>query len=140
MKIGYLGELHPLVAANYGIKDRVYLAVIDIPSILPYATFERRYHGIARFPALSRDLSMVVPREILAGEIEQTIRNCAGEYLEKLELFDLYEGAQIQKGYKSMAYSLSFRSAKRTLSDEEVNSCMERILNGLKEMKIELRS
>lgn len=140
VKIGYLGELHPLVAANYGIKDRVYLAVIDIPSVLPYATFERRYHGIAKFPALSRDLSMVVPREILAGEIEQTIRHCAGEYLEKLELFDLYEGAQIQKGYKSMAYSLSFRSAKRTLSDEEVNSCMDRILNGLKEMKIELRS
>ena len=111
-----------------------------MPAVMIHASFDRIYTGIARFPAVTRDISMVVPREILAGEIERMIRLRGGKILESLELFDIYEGAQIKPGYKSMAYSLSFRDKEKTLSDEEVSMAMKKILNGLESMKIELRS
>ena len=137
---GYLGELHPAVAANYGLKGRVYVAVLDLPVIVERASFTHRYQGIARFPAVTRDLSMVVPKEIPAGEIEKMIRQRGGKTLESVHLFDLYEGEQIGEGFKSMAYSLSFRNKEKTLSDDEVQGTMKKILNGLSSMKIELRS
>ena len=138
--LGYLGQVHPQVCDNYGIDTHVYIAVIDMPAVMIHASFDRIYTGIARFPAVTRDISMVVPREILAGEIERMIRLRGGKILESLELFDIYEGAQIKPGYKSMAYSLSFRDKEKTLSDEEVSMAMKKILNGLESLKIELRS
>ncbi|MCR4763745.1 MAG: phenylalanine--tRNA ligase subunit beta [Lachnospiraceae bacterium] len=137
---GYLGELHPAVAANYGLKGRVYVAVLDLPVLVERAGFDHRYQGIARFPAVTRDLSMVVPKEIPAGDIEKMIRQRGGKTLESVQLFDLYEGEQIGEGFKSMAYSLSFRNMEKTLSDEEVQGTMKKILNGLGSMNIELRS
>ncbi len=137
--IGYLGELHPVVQKNYEIGARTYVAVIDIPSVLPMATFDRRFEGIARFPAVSRDLSMVVPKKIEAAAIEKMILQRGGKILESLTLFDLYEGAQVQAGYKSMAWSLTFRSKERTLEEADVASAMKKILNGLSGMGIELR-
>ena len=71
--VGYLGEVHPEVADTYGIGERAYVAVIDMPEILEYATFDRKYEGIAKYPAVSRDISMVVPKEILVGQIEDVI-------------------------------------------------------------------
>ncbi len=138
--IGYLGEVHPQVCDNYDIATRVYIAVLDMPAILPHAQFDRIYSGIAKFPAVTRDLSMVVPKKILAGDIEKMIRQRGGKNLESLELFDIYEGIQIKAGYKSMAYSLSFRNKEHQLSDEDVNGAMKKILNGLEQMGIELRS
>ena len=138
--VGYLGEVHPEVCDNYDIKTKVYVAVLDMPEILPFATFDRKYAGVARFPAVSRDISMVVPKEILVGEIEAMIAQRGGKILEDYKLFDIYEGAQIKAGYKSVAYSITFRAADRTLEDADVTAVMKKILNGLEGMGIELRS
>ena len=138
-RIGFLGEVHPEVADTYGIGERAYIAVIDMPEILKYATFDRKYTGIAKYPAVTRDISMVVPREILAGQIEDVIEKKGGAYLESYRLFDLYEGAQIKEGFKSVAYSIVFRAKDKTLSDAEVTEAMNRILKGLEALGIELR-
>ena len=137
--VGYMGEVHPTVAASYGIGEKAYVAVLDIPAILEYATFDRKYEGIAKFPAVSRDISMVVPKEVLAGQIEQIIAQRGGKILESYQLFDIYEGSQIKSGYKSVAYSVTFRAKDRTLEDADVNAAMKKILNGLEGLGIELR-
>lgn len=138
--VGYLGEIHPEVCDNYKIGERVYVAVIDMPVILPYTSFDRKYTGLAKYPAITRDISMVVPKEILVGQIEELIEQRGGKNLESYELFDIYEGSQIQKGNKSVAYSIVFRGKDRTLEDKEVNAVMDKILHGLNELGIELRS
>ena len=138
--IGYLGEVHPIVAANYNIKDRVYVAVIDMPSIMDETTFDRKYEGIAKFPAATRDISMVVPKEILAGDIEKVFDSKGGAYLENYTLFDIYEGAQIKPGYKSIAYSLTFRAKDKNLEEADLSGAMNRIVKALEAMKIELRA
>lgn len=138
--IGYLGEVHPMVCAGYSIKTKVYIAVLDMPSIVPMTSFDRKYTGIAKYPAVARDISMVVPKEVLAGDIEKMIRQRGGKILESVRLFDIYEGDQIKEGFKSIAYSLSFRDMTKTLNEEDVNTVMKKILNGLESMKIELRS
>ncbi|MCR4891101.1 MAG: phenylalanine--tRNA ligase subunit beta [Lachnospiraceae bacterium] len=139
-KVGYLGELHPLVCKNYEIGARTYIGVLDMPAIVDRSTFDRKFEGIARFPAVTRDISMVVPSQIMVGEIEAILKQRGGKLLESYDLFDVYEGDQIQKGFKSVAYNLTFRNKEKTLSDEEVNSTMKKILNGLNGLGIELRS
>lgn len=137
--IGYLGEVHPQAAANYSIKERVYVAVLDMPQIVELASFDKKYTGIAKFPAVTRDLSMVCPKQILAGDIEKVIESKGGSCLESYHLFDIYEGNQIKIGYKSMAYSITFRALDRTLDDETVNVSINRIIKALESMGIELR-
>ena len=137
--IGYLGEVHPTVAANYNMKDRVYIAVIDMPKIVSRATFDRKYEGIAKFPAATRDISMLVPKEILAGDIEKVFDEKGGKNLESYQLFDIYEGAQIRGGYKSVAYSLVFRAKDRNLEEADISGAMDKILKALENMGIELR-
>jgi len=137
--VGYLGEVHPTVAETYGIGEKAYIAVLDMPKIVEVATFDRKYEGIVKFPAVTRDLSMVVPKEILAGQIETVIEQRGGKILEGYELFDIYEGAQIKEGYKSMAYSIVFRAKDRTLEESDITAAMKKILNGLQSMGIELR-
>lgn len=138
--IGYLGEVHPTVAATYGIGERAYLAVLDMPEIVALATYDRKYQGIAKFPAVTRDISMVVPKSILAGQIEEMIIKRGGQNLEGCELFDIYEGAQIKAGFKSMAYSITFRAKDRTLGESDITAAMKKIWNGLESMGIEIRS
>ncbi len=137
--VGYLGELHPLVASNYDIKDRVYIAVLDTAVLRDMANFDKKYEGIAKFPAATRDISMVVPKEVLAGEIEEIFDNKGGAYLESYELFDVYEGNQILSGHKSLAYSLVFRAKDKNLAEEDVTSAMNRILKALDAKGISLR-
>ena len=137
--IGYLGEVHPEVLDNYDIGTKAYVAVLDMPEIIPFATFDRKYEGIAKYPAVTRDISMVVPREILVGQIEAVIAQRGGRILESYSLFDIYEGSQIQAGFKSVAYTLTFRAKDRTLEDADVSAAMKKILNGLQGLGIELR-
>ena len=139
MELGYLGEVHPQVADNYGIGGRVYVAVIDILNLMECATFDRKYTGLAKYPAVARDLSMVVPKNVLAGDIEHVLVQRGGKILENYQLFDIYEGAQIKEGYKSMAYTVVFRSKDRTLKEEDINGAMKKILNGLQGLGVELR-
>ena len=138
-ELGYIGEVHPAVCDNYAIGTRVYIAVIDIMNVLDFATFDRKYEGIAKYPAVTRDLSMEVPKSVLAGDIEGVIAQRGGKILESYELFDVYEGDQIKDGYKSMAYSISFRAKDRTLEESDVSGAMKKILNGLEGLGARLR-
>ena len=138
--VGYLGEIHPQVAENYKIGERTYVAVVDMPAIMEYTTFDRKYKGLARFPAVTRDLSMVVPKDVMVGQIEDVLEQRGGKLLESYHLFDLYEGAQVLAGHKSVAYSITLRAIDHTLDDKEVTSVMNKILNGLKGLGIELRA
>ena len=137
--IGYLGEVHPEVLDNYSIGEKAYVAVLDMPELVNRATFDVKYEGIAKYPAVSRDISMVMEKEILVGEVEAIIRKNGGVLLENYHLFDVYEGSQIKEGYKSVAYSISFRAKDRTLEDKDVNSVMSKILDALQKLGIELR-
>ena len=137
--IGYLGEVHPEVLDNYNIGDKAYIAVIDILKVTENATFDRKYEGIAKYPAVTRDLSMVMRKDILVGDIEKVFEKRGGSLLESMTLFDVYEGAQIKIGYKSVAYSLAFRAKDRTLEEKDIAPIMEKILADLGDMGIELR-
>lgn len=137
--MGYLGEVHPAVLDNYEIGEKAYLAVIDIRKVTEYATFDRKYEGLAKYPAVTRDLSMVMGKNILVGDVEKVFEKRGGKLLESMSLFDVYEGAQIKLGYKSVAYSLTFRAKDRTLEDKDITPVMEKILADLGEMGIELR-
>ncbi|MCB7302981.1 phenylalanine--tRNA ligase subunit beta [Bariatricus massiliensis] len=137
--VGYLGEVHPAVADNYGIGERAYVAVIDMPEVVELATFDRKYKGIAKYPAVSRDISMVMSKEILVGQVEEIIEKNGGSYLESYQLFDLYEGEQIKEGFKSVAYSITFRANDKTLEEADVTAAMTNILTALEAMGIELR-
>lgn len=140
VKLGYLGEVHPEVADNYKIGERVYVAVLDMPAVVSFVSFDWKYEGLAKYPATTRDISMVVPKEILVGQIEDIIAQRGGKILESYKLFDIYEGAQILAGHKSVAYSITFRAKDHTLTDDEVNAVMKKILNGLEGMGIQLRA
>ena len=138
--VGYLGEVHPQVADNYSIGEKAYIAVIDIKDVLEFAGFNHKYTGIAKYPAVTRDLSLVVPHAVLAGQIEEVFEERGGKILENYQLFDIYEGSQIEKGFKSMAYSLVFRAHDKTLGENEITAVMKKIMNGLNSLGIELRS
>ncbi len=137
--IGYLGEVHPEVLDNYDIGEKAYVAVLDMPEIISRASFDVKYEGIAKYPAVTRDISMLMKKDILAGEVEAVIRKNGGAILESYHLFDVYEGAQIAAGHKSMAYSITFRAKDRTLEEKDVTEVMTKILNGLGKLGIELR-
>ncbi len=139
-KVGFLGEIHPEVLDNYDIGERAYVAVIDMPEIVELATFDRKYVGVPKYPATTRDIAMVMPKTILVGQVEKVFDKRGGKLLESYSLFDVYEGSQIKDGYKSVAYSLTFRANDRTLEDKEVVVVMDKILEELKGMGIELRS
>lgn len=137
--IAYFGEVHPLVLKNYGIGDRAYLAVLDLAEIIAMDREEVKYEGMANFPAVTRDISLMMKKEILAGQVEEVIRKKGGALLESYELFDIYEGTQIEEGYKSLAYKIVFRAKDHTLKDEEVAKAMEKIMKALEELGATLR-
>ena len=137
--IGYMGEVHPEVCENYDMKTRAYIAVLDMPVITEMATFDRHFKGIAKHPAVNRDISMVVKKDILVGQIEKVIREKGGHHLESYHLFDIYEGSQIKPGYKSVAYSITFIANDRTLEEKDITAAMDKIIAGLEDLGIELR-
>ena len=137
--IGYMGEVHPEVCENYDMKTRAYIAVLDMPVITEMATFDRHFKGIAKHPAVNRDISMVVKKDILVGQIEKVIREKGGHHLESYHLFDIYEGSQIKPGYKSVAYSITFRANDRTLEEKDITAAIDKIIAGLEGLGIELR-
>lgn len=128
VKVGYLGEVHPQVCENYNIGDRVYYADIDMLYIVEHACFDKKYEGIAKFPTSTRDISLVVDKQVLIGTMENAIIKKGGKLLESCELFDIYEGEQVGEGKKSVAFSLVFRAKDRTLSDTEISEIMDKIL------------
>lgn len=138
--IGYLGEVHPIVLKNYNMNERVYVGVIDMPQVVSQASFDYKYTGIANFPASTRDLSLLVPKDMPVGKLEEVFEAKGGSYLESYELFDVYEGDRIDADHKSVAYSLTFRALDRNLADTDINDAMDRILDGLSQIGAKIRS
>ncbi|WP_027430397.1 phenylalanine--tRNA ligase subunit beta [Lachnospira multipara] len=138
--LGYLGEVHPKVADTYGIGDRAYVAVLDMPVVTELANFDIKYTGIAKFPAVTRDLSMVMPKTMPVGDVEAIIAKRGGKLVESYNLFDIYEGSQIKEGFKSVAYSIAFRANDRTLEDKDITPVMDNILKDLSAAGVELRA
>ncbi len=134
--VGLLGEIHPTVAQNYEIynaDERVYVAVINLEAIFKMASLERKYKPLPKYPRIVRDIAMLVETNVIHKDIEKIIKENSGQFLEDILLFDVYMGKQIKEGYKSVAYSISFRAENRTLTDDEVNLCMNKILESLQE-------
>ena len=128
------------MANNYEIKDRVYIAEINLEKVTKYAKVNKKYVEIPKYPAVERDLAILVDESVSAGEIENIITKKAKKNLEELKLFDIYRNEKIGLNKKSIAYSLKFRDKNKTMSDEEINPIMEQIIKELEEkLNAELR-
>ena len=128
------------MAKNYEIGTKVYLAVLQMRPLIAHAKLVTVYQPLPKFPAITRDIAMLVKETVTVKQIADVIRKNGGDYLEEVKLFDVYQGAQIEAGYKSVAYSISFRSAERTLADTDIADAMQAILDGLaKELGAQLR-
>jgi len=128
---GILGEIHPDVAEEFGAAQKNYIGMIDIGPLVEGACLKPDYKPLPRFPAVSRDIAMLVDDRVLVKQIEQLIRAKAGKILEEIKLFDVYKGKQVPDGKKSVAYSITFRAADRTLTDDEVGKAMDSIMKAL---------
>ncbi|PHV71603.1 phenylalanine--tRNA ligase subunit beta [Sporanaerobium hydrogeniformans] len=128
---GFFGEVHPIVTKNYDIGTKVYMAEIDLEALLRGIHRDITFKALPKYPATARDIAMLVGENVLVGELEKIIKVRGGKLLEKLELFDVYQGKQIEAGYKSVAYKLTFRADDHTLTDEEIQKVMKKILSGL---------
>lgn len=137
--LGILGELHPDVTDNYSIGTRVLCAKLNVDSMLAAADSEKVYKPLPKFPAVNRDLSLVCDEELPAADIEKAITTAVGNILEKVTLFDLYQGEQIEKGKKSISYSISMRSHSSTLTDEQADGAVKRALKALSELGAKIR-
>ena len=137
--IATIGEVHLEVLENYDINKRCYLAEVNITKIVKYSKANKKYEEVPKFPAVERDIAIVVDEDVEVGSIENIITKKAKRLLkgkkglEELKLFDIYRDEKLGKGKKSIAYSLIFRDKTKSLSDEEINPVMEEIIKELEE-------
>ena len=139
--VGTFGEVHPDVADEYDIATRAYVAQLELAPL--FAAIEKKqtlYKPLPRFPAVERDLALLCDEQMPVAEIERCIRSAGGQLLESVKLFDVYQGAQIATGKKSVAYSLFFRGADATLSDADIDPVLNKIFDRLKEKGCTLRT
>ena len=134
-----LGEIHPKVLANYEIGTRVYAAEVDLNTVYELRNTERTYKPLPKFPSLKRDIAVVCDKATPVLSLQRAIENAVGKNLESVKLFDVYQGEQIEKDKKSVAFSLTLRAADRTLTDEEADSAVKKALNALSELGAVLR-
>ena len=139
-KIGVIGEIAPAVLDNYGIGTRAYVATLDIADIFDARIVEKKFKPTPKFPASTRDLAIICDDELPAASLEKAIRAGAGKLLEKVELFDVYKGSSIAEGKKSVAYTMTLRAADRTLTVEECDKAVNKVLKELANIGAELRS
>ena len=138
--IATIGEVHPEVLDNYGIEKRAYLAEVNLSKVTKYSKVNKKYVEVPKFPAVERDIAIIVDEKVEVGQIEKIIIKKAKKLLEKMQLFDIYRNEKLGDNKKSVAYSLIFRDKNRTLSDEEINVVMENIIGELqKTLNAELR-
>lgn len=138
--IGYLGEVHPTVQKNYDIGTRTYVAKLLIDEMQPLTQTEITYQPLPKFPAITRDLSLVCADEVPVGDLQAAMKNAVGNILEQITLFDVYKGEQIAAGMKSVSFSIRMRSHEGTLTDEQADAAMKRVLKALKEHGATLRA
>lgn len=132
--IATIGEVHPEVLDNYGIEKRAYLAEVNLSKITKYSKVNKKYVEVPKFPAVERDIAIIVDEKVEVGQIEKIITKKAKKLLEKMQLFDIYRNEKLGENKKSVAYSLIFRDKNRTLSDDEINVVMENIISELQKM------
>ncbi|VYU09295.1 phenylalanine--tRNA ligase subunit beta [Clostridium tertium] len=130
-KAGVLGEVHPDVSENYGVETGCYLAELNLDILFEYSKTNKKYKALPKFPAVTRDIALLVDDEVLVQEIEETIKRAGSALVEKVQLFDIYKGAQIPEGKKSIAYAIAYRDEKKTLTDNDVNKVHDKILRSL---------
>jgi len=130
-QIGWLGELHPDVAKNYDLKTKIYLSCLELENIYPVACKINKFKPLPKFPGVYRDLSLLVNQDIKSKSLIELIYACGGNILEHVKLADIYQGVQIPDGMKSISYKLLFRSQSKTLSDQDINPVMQKILDSL---------
>lgn len=138
--LGIFGEIHPAVLENYEIGTRAYVACLDLMMLFDQVAPEKGYQHLPKFPASTRDLALLCDEKLPVAELEKAISNAAGSVLEDLKLFDVYRGAQVQAGKKSVAYNLVLRAPDRTMTDEEADAAVKRALKALKAIGVEIRS
>lgn len=129
--VGYLGEVHPDTLDNYDIDTRCYLSVLDMSVLVKLTNLQTSFKPVPKYPAVKRDLALLVKEDILVGQIEFYIKQRGGKILESYDLFDVYQGEQIEAGHKSVAYALTFRADDHTLAEKEIAAAMKKILKGL---------
>lgn len=137
--IGYMGEVHPSVQETYGFGTRVYVAKLNVNEMFPLSVTEVTYQPSPKFPAITRDLSLLCEDTLPVGTMEKAIKNAVGKILEKVTLFDIYKGKQIAEGMKSVSFSISMRSHEGTLTDEQADAAMKRVLKALGDLGASLR-
>ena len=138
--LGVLGEVHPQISAHYEIHGKVYLFEMDFSKLMKWTREEKRFQPLPKFPAVYRDLSVIVDKALKAEEVMETIRSFQHPFVEEINLFDIYEGPPIPEGKKGISYRIRYQASDRTLTDEEVNQYHEKILSRLKEVfQLELR-
>ncbi|MGO5065465.1 MULTISPECIES: phenylalanine--tRNA ligase subunit beta [unclassified Clostridium] len=129
--VGILGEIHPNVQDNYDIEERCYAAELNLDVLYKNANVKKEYRELPKFPAVTRDIAVIIDDTVLVQEIENIIKNGGGNILESIHLFDVYKGKQIPEGKKSIAYSIVYRNSQRTLKDSEVNKVHDKIVRTL---------
>ncbi|MGN0623199.1 MAG: phenylalanine--tRNA ligase subunit beta, partial [Oscillospiraceae bacterium] len=138
-ELGIFGELHPDVLENYGIGARAYVGKINIPELMAKSSDEKIYKPLPKFPATTRDISVVCSKELPVAQLEKAIKSAVGSILEKVSLFDVYTGEQIEEGKKSVSYSISMRSHDGTLTDEQADKTMDKVVKALAQIGAERR-
>ena len=137
--MGIFGEIHPDVQKTYGIGVRTYVAKLDIPTLFAVSSDEITYKALPKFPAMTRDIALVCAEELAVGDLEAAIGEAVGRYLEKVELFDVYRGEQIEKGKKSVAFNIVMRNYEETMPTEQADAAMKRVFKALAKIGAELR-
>jgi phenylalanyl-tRNA synthetase beta chain len=138
--LGVFGEVHPEVSDHYEIHGKVYLFEMDFGKMVKWAGDGKKFQLLPRFPAVYRDLSVIVDKALEAERVVEAILNLRQPFVEEVTVFDLYQGPPVPEGMKGISYRIRYRASDRTLTDEEVNQYHEKILSGLKEaFQIELR-
>lgn len=135
-----VGEVHPEVAENYEIGTRVYMAELDVNTAFENRMGTRTHKPLPKYPATTRDLAFVCDKSIPVLQLQRAIGEAVGKILESVKLFDVYQGEQIEKGKKSVAFNIRMRANDRTLTDEEADAAMKRVVKALDKMGIQLRS
>ncbi len=138
--LGNIAEVHPTVLENFNLGKRAYIIALDVKALFDNADFNISYSRIVKFPAVNRDLSLICDREVPVGKLQKIIKNSAGKFLENVTVFDVYEGEQIPKNKKSVTVNISMRSNTATLTDEQINSIIKKVVDAFEKNNITLRS